>query len=880
MNHHSELAHLTINGQNTYYQQLFPYLYVGNTPKVTQEDITNAFFVLPQGVQSESLFFKLANQKKAQQRLAMQNLAVNFINSDSFIRNYFQLDEHFLALFNVPFNQLLNKRDIQSFIEKAFGSLNNFNKFINLPETLTQLTNVWLSIITLLIELDYEHVWLEQLLMLVKKLNIITLSFPYLSTEHEIPQILMSSWHNANFLLPLEIFPLPKQNKEKPNAQISNAHQKNTVSTAITEYQHARAYALGTLHLVKYKLIGYTLGELKKVKTVLKGETRQQTHRQIDKSHTQLTKNVNNNQIKDQLEHNIDKDLNSQIQQTLADRRVTSTNDYTTNYQPTEPKSATTGNWTVDDSPAGGSEENKTQFIKDVLAETKDRIISEINQARQQKVEHENEHSSINTLTNNSDRNTNGFYYWLNKVYRVNASDSQKRLLIEVNFSLEDGELHQILAEQNRLTLKPPETLAQYGITHYTDILPERAKLTPTSAKETQAGVTTSLESSTANSKSAFYLDLCQQFNTPEVTPPPLEQCVIAKTIKSEQNTCNTSIPLPEGYFITSGNITVSVDANIDNITIIIAGTPVPVNKTNVPTSTNISTFEAAINQELLNTSIQGDLPIAVLTNVNSVAPATQDQTENTNDTPLSFIQISQSISIQLQLVRSEQCLNQWQFAVFSQLQAGYQQQFERYTEQLAELKQWLKTHSTPKTQSLINNYLIKKCMHRLYLNAMLHIGIDASTPQDELPYNQYFNNALDWPNLYCKLSESPSSNTTTTSLNTISTQAALSQLDDELYLKRFLTATKAKVLLPINRDQVLSFIYFLDSGQIWHGKEELTPINHQALPIINDFKKISISPNEKDTNKGSWKVTLPTTMTILSNDDDINHIGSHLDDE
>ncbi len=884
MSFNSDITHLAINGQSTSYQQLFPYLYIGNTPKVSEQDISNAFFQIPDKITQDtsptSLFFQLAEEKDKKNRLAMQNLAVAFINGGGFIRTFYQLGDQLLAVLNTPLSNLSSTTDIRSCIESNFKTVEGFETFLKDSEA--TLKNVWLSIITMLIELDYERKWLEQLLTLVRNLNILNHSLPYLSANTEIPEALLRTWRNANLLLSDQVFPLPKQTLTNPTPPVNSK-----VSPELVNYAYARPYAIGTLHLVKYKLIGYELGELKKVESILQGETRKRSHRQQLTTHNQGQSTASSEQHNDKTDHIVDQDFNSQIQKTLAERKVTNTADnLATDYSPTSPKATTNGSWTVDENPAGGSAENTSNFIKDVLAETKQRVASQINNARQNGVEQEEEHSRMHTFSNTTERNINGFYYWLNKTYRVNAEDSQKRLLVEVNFELDDAELHQILAEQNRLKLTPPITLEQAGVNSYQDILAERP------------------EQQQLQDNSMFYLDLCQQFAVTNVPSPLAEKSFYATSIKSEQSTCNNKIVVPEGYLIESANIVVAVDAkvDVDDLAVTLAGETITMSKVTDATST-ITRFKGTLDATKLSEPIHSELPFAVMTEVKTncqFSSYPNDENAKATNETVTKVEVGQNISVQLQLKRSEQALNQWQFNVFNLLQAGHSLQVKQYDEDLEELKQWLEANNNPQTQALINNYLIKKCMYRLYLNAMASIGKDPSSPMAELPYNQYFNQALDWPNLYCKLSEqsdtvtsalteTPTAKNNTASDKTVhrvksptpinTTKGALAQLDSELYLKRFLTATHAKILLPVNLEQELSFIYFLDSGQIWHGEESLVPINQIALPIANDFKKLEHTSRHEFIETGSWKVTLPTTMSVLSDREHLDDIGSHLDE-
>lgn len=856
MNYTTDLSSLAINGQSTGYQELFPYLYISDAPKVTQADIDNAFFQIPKAVMtpaySESLIAKLIVAKQQGKRQDMLTLAANYINSGDFLRTQYQIGEPLVSIMHTRTEDFTDTITIKEIMVNAFGSPEKFKLFISPPKA--DYENLWLSIICMLIELDYERQWLESLLSLAKKMNLLQLALPYVETNGEIPEPLISLWLGASLLLDKEIFPLPPGGdaKAEPNLSI---------------YEHARPYAIGTLHLVKYKLVGYQLGELKNVESILQGETKHNKTRYRNREHDSNHDNSTEKRSKKKQEHNLDQDFTTQVQKTIADRKVTTNaDDYSTSYSATNPNITTKGGWTVDESPAGGNSENNAKFIKDILTETRDRVESEIFAARQKTLEQEYEYSHSHTLANTTDRNINGFYYWLNKTYKVEAKDSEKRMLIEVNFELDDDELHQILAEHDRLNLTPPKTLAELGINSYSDIVAEKAE-----AKEPNQQT-----DAQSQQQSEYYLDLCQQFSVKDILAPPSAKHFLAKTIRSEQGVCNGTLPLPEGYIITSGNVTLSVEGDISGATVTFAGKTIAMNKPAKLNKTQetlkgdtITVLVGTFTPDVFDEAITGSLPVSSMVTVAKTAP------DLTNDT----IVFNQTLDVKLDLKRTEQALSHWQFDMYNRLTLGYESQLKAYRASLDELSAWLQAHDTPKTQALINNYLIKKTMHRLYLNAMAHLGKTTASPMAELPYNQYFKRALDWPNLYCKLFEFPQPETVDKTQPISSTKGALAQLDSELYLRRFLTANSAKVMVPVHCDQVISFVYFLDSGQIWHGEEQFSPVNPIALPIINDFKKLTHSSNHEYIDVDSWKVTLPTTMSVLNDRENLNHIGEHLDD-
>ena len=873
MSFHNDLSHLAIKGQNTSYRQLFPYLYLGESIKVDEQVITNCFIQVPESLSNNddptNTFNQLAQAKEQQQRATMQRIAVSFINSPQFIRTNYQLGNKLRLLLYTSFDELNNTTDIQSVMTRIFGDAEAYVHFVQ--ASAPTIDNVWLSVIAMLTELDYELYWLERLLILVKKLNIMSLASPYISKGETIPAPMIEAWHQANLLLPESLFPLPSLSHKADAKTANNTIEPHASDDNMSEYQFVRPYAIGTLHLIKYKLIGYELGELKKVENLLQGETREVYHRQ-----TENQQQLHDNTVGDLSEQQVlglqqEQDFSNQIQQTLAQRKSTTSIDkLSTNYAASHPSLTASGSWTIDDRPAGGHAENNNQFIKDILAETKQRVSENIHSARQSKQQLETELNQLHKLSNTTDNNINGFYYWLNKTYQISAEDAQKRLLIEVNFALDDGEVQQLLGEQGQLTVTPPKTLSDMGIHSFEDI----AIVTDSHAELPQNN----------------YLNLCQQFEVNDPISPPQAAEYLAKTIKSESKVSATELTIPPGLQLQAAKIIVALAQPAEVVEATIAGTAITMKTSPAEQneSKSLSKFVGQLDISNVDAVALTKVPVAVIVGTKSNQQLSQyslessESTSNQSNAGINQVTtetaIQQSISIQLQLTRTEQALTQWRFALYNQLKAGYQKQFEQYQSEVDRLNQWIAANDTTKTQALINNYLVKKCMHKMYLTAMAKTGKDPASPIAELPYNQYFNHALDWPNMYCKLFEKP----TTTSANSqiTSTKPALLQLDSELYLTRFLTATHAKVLVPVSTEQEISFIYFIDTGRIWHGDERLAPVNPIALPIVSDFKNLSAPSNRTRSESQQWTVTLPTTMSVLSDREHLNNIGRHLDDQ
>ncbi|WP_421846564.1 hypothetical protein [Marinomonas sp.] len=833
MRNESEIDVLIGKGTKSTYQNLFPYLNVGSFIEVSDFFRANNFFEVPSSVTTTDYYIELEELDKNLNREKMESLSANYINGTkfqkhSFLRYSVQFNDSLQFIFNAPFNENTSARDLIKFLEKN-------GEVLNVSENQTK--SLWLSVFSLIIQIDYELSWLEELFKLLKKINVLKHVNNSINHGIEITEEFLSIWWQASLLLPKSIFPLPDSrliDQVEVVEDIDNTAE-NVKGENTENLYDARYYALGTLHLIEYKLVGYKLGELQKVETVLKGETRESCSRELVQDQQQANSKNSNNEINDTQQQLIDKDLNTYVQQILADRSVTTDfKDYKADYAGTSPNATTTGGWTIDEKPARGDERH-VEFVKKVLEQTQSKASAAVQKARQTRLTIEKELTITNRFANESDRNTNGFYYWLNKEYEVVASDLRKRLLIEIIFPIQNTELERMLEMQRLHDFSAPETLKQVGLNSYADI-------------------------STVTADPLYYLTLAEQFSVEEVAVPP-QSYSVAKSFKSDQVASSCSFSVEPGYQLNAICVVINCStAPLFEVTL--GGESVPMTKDgHVFTSGSFVPSISGAQLTELSVSVLKKLPSSEEQDISYLANIQQD--------------ISYLANIQIDLVAKEDYLNQWKYEVYKALGRGYDKQLAEYHEKLKQLERWLEDHDTPVTRGLINNYIAKQSMRVLYDKAMRRCAGDQSYPNDELPFTQYFENALEWDHLYCKLFELSPDEQDGDSLG-ITTSPVLSKLDNTLYLKRFLLATKAKVLLPVKENQVLRFLYFLDTGQIWHGAEHLTPVNEQALAIVNDYKKLPYPDRDKE-EKNSWTITLPTAMSVLSDDDNLKNIGRHL---
>lgn len=865
--------YLAMKDTANYYQLLFPYLELKNGPKVTPLELDNTFFTCPDSLKSNPVYQAWAQAKTEGDRSKVQADAVSYINSEQFIRYPQQLLSPLIGLLDEDFTGLQSAEDLIHLIEKHFASLEAFADALHTPDYQANLAQLWLSTFSLIIILDYEIHWLDQMLYLLTKLNVLDKALKQVPLGIPWSDFFYTMWLNADLILPSAIFPLPR------SVSVPSSAPDHDMSTSI------RPYSIGTLHRVEYTLIGYELGELQKVESVLQGELRES---QLDLTISSTTDQVSS-QAKQDHDESLstlkEQDLLAQVQQTLENKTTVNTLDkYATQYIATSANASTSGSWTIDENPMGGGNQQTADFIKDVLAKTEQRVSRNVSQVKQVRLSYEQASRERQRFQNDHQKHINGFYYWLNKRYRVQALESQKRMMIEINLNFKQSELHRQLKNLIALEQTAPISLSEKGITHYSTIL-----LEPTVAAETEASQQTQAESNPA-----FYLNLYQAYNIEQTIPAPQLQRSINVAIRSELVTASRTIQITKGYTVKTLTMAALVGDAVASLAVLVAG------KVHSMTLTQGQANLVLDMSEVIEESIE--VSFHTTFNPKSNACTNNISVNCSKDKTLSGCDQSQIYSLNLALVLTQETLSQWQFCVYEACQQAYQQQLLVYRASVKALKETLASQDNKVTLNLINRELVKMSIESLFEHSMVFVKGVSGEPRDLLAYQQYFDYSLEWEHLYCKLinevvsekgeaSGTPEKDdltslnknsvnklgTETLDTNKIQTLPVLSELDSTLYLYRFLSAKHAKLLVPVKQGYEKRFIYFYETGRIWHGKEALTPVNQDALALINDYKRL-VQHDKTERLIDEWQVCLPTVMSVVDNNDALHHIGEHLD--
>ena len=898
--------YLALKNASNYYQLLFPYLELENGPKVTTTEQDNCFFTCSKTLAQNATYQAWAKAKEAGSRDQEQSIAVNYINSDQFIRYPQHILPELMALLDEDFSRLQNIEDAERLIEQHFGSIDEAASALASSKYQSNMTQLWLSVFSLIIVLDYEINWRDQMLHLLKQLNVLEKLIDQIKLKTPWSLFSFEVWLKADLLLPIVLFPLP----------VSTV--KGSAEPLTKQGSSVRPYSIGTLHRVEYKLIGYGLGELQKVESIMQGELRES---QLDlklNSTNEQSINQDESYQDDALSTHKEQDLLAQVQHTLANKKTVNTLDnYATQYIATSANASTSGSWTIDENPTGGESQKKADFIKDVLAKTEQRVSQNVSRVKQVTLAYEQASRERQQFQNGNEKHVNGFYYWLNKRYRVRALESQKRMMIEISLDFKGAELHQQLASLLRLDNPVPKSLAENGVARYSDI-------SPVIQTDLKQGVGADSDPKKPEIEGVYYLDLYQVYNLEPQRPAPKLTRQINASLRNELNTASQRLEITPGYYAKSLTVSALAGESVKAITLLVAGEIYDM-------TANKSSYSCTIE---FDEEIEESIIVSVLTQFDATTSSAskscaQAQSGNCFKRGQEEInECSQMFSLNLELALTQDALYQWQISVYEACNGAYQAQLALYNRSVKALRERLLAEDNQVTLSLINRELVKMSIRSLYDHSMAFVKGASGEPRDLFAYQQYFDFSLEWEQLYCQLiksaapamtitkeapdvtsrenSEENQGSATTDEGNNkepdqqtpddkvspsfphntavsgncegVQTLPVLSELDSELFLYRFLKASQAKLLVPVKQGYEKRFIYFYETGRIWHGKEALTPVHLGSLALLNDFKRIVKHDNEERVID-DWQVCLPTVMSVIDTREELHHIGEHLDD-
>lgn len=480
---------------------------------------------------------------------------------------------------------------------------------------------------------------------------------------------------------------------------------------------------------------------------------------------------------------------------------------------------------------------------KEITERALDRIVSKIKEERIVKVLEEFEENNSHGFDNRKgDEHVVGVYRWVDKVYKNQIVNYGKRLMFEFSIP-EPARLHNLamnsLIDQNKVKplSKPqdPRTDTSHKLENYSQITEDRLKY--------WSGI-----------YNAEVKPMPKEFITVGDSYSIMGGSAAAKLDHTESISGNGKIKIPEGYYAISALGTFNASSDNDtqgNILSLTIGNAT-IKDTSRFKEKTLTLFERPIKNFTVEVPVSYTLG-------NHVAG---DVTANVN----------------CQL--SPEAKAQWQMESFNEIINGYQEELDKYNEELAvEATNGVKILGTnPGFYREIENIILRKnCISYMitsnpsakntfgkdfykknnpadanlnFGNATIDNGIDLSNYASLV---KFIEQAFEWEIMSYYFYPFYWANR-----NNWVTMYQYDQTHDPIF-KQFMQSGMARVIVTVRPGFEEAVRYYMQTGQIWNGGE---------VPVIGDELYMSIVDEMRKTEGEkvgkAWPTRVPTSMTIL----------------
>ncbi|NML39191.1 hypothetical protein HHL17_18470 [Chitinophaga sp. G-6-1-13] len=558
-------------------------------------------------------------------------------------------------------------------------------------------------------------------------------------------------------------------------------------------------FAIGQLKMSRYRLLRYQPGEISGIQNVMKGEQKKTVQRQLQSSQEtqqESSSQHNNNTGSYQQTSN---DLLLETKKTLAGfTQNTSYDNFTTTYGPPT-QAVLNGSWSSSLKPDSDGKQSDSGFMSRVLNSTVNRVSERISRIRSFSQYSEQE-AVTSSLFDNRQGNGHfrGIYRWLNKVYRVTVENYGHRFLLELSIDQPSQDYIKSQRSLNAIDLQMPLSPAEKGIGVFTDI--------------------------TAGN----YAQLLGYYQVDVIQPPPELFTYAAAVLRPGETEKYANIP--EHYTAEEASVT----------GIIADGAPVQVIKGIV--GSIIFEVPAPASGPLSMYGETGQLPVS------AIGPNLPDAPPYK---PNDFI-----INVRIKCRVSEEKMNEWKAGVYRQISEAYQQRLSLYITTLSRLAGEHEQNNPELLRNTERSALQRRSIALLMQVFYTKVGNapDAPTaaglPVNEVRYDQFFQEALEWDEMTWSFDDSPS----------IFSYALQGRNDS---LRPFLQAQWARVLLPVRPAFNFQLLYYLSSGMIWPAPYPFVPVNEPDIRIA-DHLKSEYNRNPYTKIEHIWEIVLPTAMQVV----------------
>lgn len=618
----------------------------------------------------------------------------------------------------------------------------------------------------------------------------------------------------------------------------------------------------GDLKVVKQTLLAYVAGEVAHIENVLKGESKERTHRKLDRTETTIFTSEETTKDTERDTQSTDRfELKREAETTLKeDMSIKAGLTVTGAYGPVV--ATATGDFAYSTSKQD-SAKSSSNFAREVVDRAVTKVQTKTKAERTTKTLNEVEEINRHSLNNEppSAAHVTGIYRWVDKRYRAQVYNYGVRLLLEFVI---------------------PEPAAFYRATH--ESTPPKVN-----GKPPYPFVTDGLDGFGRSGKPLTAKEITE-FNYPRyaakygaagvLAPPPLFTYIGLALAPTEGVGLGTAFSIaskdflvPGGYKLNSYSVAVScIVANFPRLIVQVRGDIWTIVDLNNPGPNFIQTKQigdpAADNAKISSGAVAVSVPVSVV----------------------GYDIAKFALNIQGVGVRTDEAMTTWRNETFGKIQTAYQALQTAYDQKVTQAEAaagiTIEGQNPAINRIVEKNELKKLCITMLtgqHFNkfgkkpgAMTEPPDDAAHPPEvdvyealyQGPIIQFFEQAFEWEQLtyvYYPYFWGRKKNW--------GKVAYLS--DPDPLFQQFLTAGAARVLVPVPLAYAQSVIYLLQNGKgdlrdrVWGGGETVTINSPLYISIAEGLRNQTddLAGAEPDPDVQPWEFTLPTTLVWLQPD-------------
>jgi hypothetical protein len=797
---------------------LFPYIYVSGWPDMPASEKSWHFFTrepIPVPVTEVSFTAKLASLKTANNRQAMQDEAVSFIEgtapyTSGYVRHINELTG-LLGSFPGFYEVLTDREGLVQPVELAVTYLNTdmeeLTAYLTSAPYLATKELLWGSYFALIIVQGYERDNLRSITHVLTLCNFLEIVFSNLDETRSATTLDDRKLHHllhATLLLDSTIFPLP-------------GFAPSLVTTVPVV-----PYAIGKLQLVKYRLLRYEAGEVASITSIMPGEKRKLVNRKLDRVTDKETVATTTTTDSGTSVNEQSSDFNEELQQAIAETTETvsypASSGMTATYGP--PTNITvTGSFAKAFTTQKPDTKQLSTFAKKILNRTTQRLSEKINKVRTHTELRESEDTSVSFLKNtHSSEVLYGIHCWLNKVYQASVVHYGNRMLF--SFTVPDPAAAYIrqtgILEGKDLT--EPLPLASFNVTTYADL----------------------------KADTTDYLKVCQHYGLSDFPLPPQQSVIVSDVIGLSQSKL---IPLPEGYVADTATLRYAFGAGTQaaEVSGFVGQYSFTFDRASGVTG---SANKVPVGSE------QTAIPVSVVYNpVIALSPP---------DSGLDF-----QLLVEISCIPLGETVLAWQIALYQRLAEAYAGQLAAYRLKTRPVGMRTETENPLDQRRIIRQELEKSIRgqllgHALQVNGLPEAASTVTGMLDQPGILRYLQSALEWNEL---------SYTFFDQYDGQQGEFAVSSLSPGFF-SAFLQASEARVLIPVDPAFDRGFLYFLSTGMIWPVGDNLAPCfpddtannatNPDQASIVHAIKQTAHRHCYGEHLIDSWELIVPTSMQLL----------------